>query len=69
MTTATIIHELERLPLKDKLLVMERALRSIRIEKEKNLKRAVDILYNDYKTGKELMAFTLLDKEPFYETR
>ena len=69
MTTATIIHELERLPLKDKLLVMERALRSIRIGKEENLKHAVDILYDDYKTNEELTAFTLLDKEPFYETR
>ena len=69
MTTATIIHELERLPLKDKLLVMERALRSIRIQNEKNLKHAVDILYDDYKIDKELTAFTLLDKESFYETR
>lgn len=69
MTATTIIQELDRLPLKDKLLVIERTLRSIRIEREKNLKYAVDSLYDDYKTDKELTVFTLLDKEPFYETR
>lgn len=69
MTPANIIHELERLPLTDKLFVIERALKSIRIEKEKSLKDAVDILYDDYKFDKELTVFTQLDKEPFYETR
>ena len=52
-----------------KLLVTERTLKSIRIEREKNLEDVVDSLYDDYKTDKELTVFTLLDKEPFYETR
>ncbi len=69
MTTTNIIRELERLPLTDKLFVIERTLKSIRTEKEKNLKRAVDSLYDDYKSDKELTIFTQLDKEPFYETR
>lgn len=69
MTPANIIRELERLPLTDKLFVIERTLKSIRTEKEKSLKVAVDTLYNDYKSGKELTVFTQLDTEPFYETR
>jgi hypothetical protein len=69
MTIANIIRELDRLPLTDKLLVIERALKSIRIEKEKSLKTAVDNLYDDYATNRELTIFTKLDKEPFYETR
>ena len=69
MTTSNIIRELERLPLTDKLFVIERTLKFIRTEKEKGLRTAVDNLYDDYKADKELTAFTKLDKEPFYETR
>lgn len=69
MTTANIIQELDRLPLEDKLFIIERTLKSIRIEKRKSLKFAVDNLLKDYKTDKELTAFTKLDKEPFYEAR
>ena len=69
MTATTIIRELERLPLIDKLFVIERTLKSIRTEKDKNLKVAVDSLMDDYKIDKELTIFTKLDKEPFYEAR
>lgn len=69
MTTANIIRELERLPITEKLFVIERALKSIRTEREKSLKAAVDTLYDNYKGDKELTVFTALDKEPFYEAR
>ena len=69
MTLTNIIRELERLPLSEKLLVIERTLKSIRTEKERSLKTAVDSLYDDYKFDKELTVFTQLDKEPFYEAR
>jgi hypothetical protein len=69
MTPTNIIRELERLPLSDKLFVIEQTLKSIRTEKERNLKTAVDNLYGDYKSDKELTIFTQLDKEPFYEAR
>ncbi len=69
MTPTNIIRELERLPLSDKLFVIERTLKSIRTEKERSLKAAVDNLYDDYKFDKELTVFTQLDKEPFYEAR
>jgi hypothetical protein len=69
MTAANIIRELDRLPLTDKLFVIERTLKAIRTEKERSLKVAVDGLYDDYRTDKDLTAFTKIDKEPFYETR
>lgn len=69
MTTENIIRELDKLPLTDKLLVIERTLKSIRTERQKSLKIAVDSLYDDYKEDKELTVFTQLDNEPFYETR
>lgn len=69
MTPTNIIRELERLPLTDKLFVIERILKTIRTEREKSLKAAVDNLYDDYKSDKELTIFTQLDEEPFYETR
>ncbi len=69
MTTATLIRELDKLPLTEKLLIIEQTLKSIRTEKEKNLKSAVDSLYDDYTSNKELTAFTQLDTELFYEAR
>lgn len=69
MTPTNIIRELERLPLSDKLFVIEQTLKSIKTEKERTLKVAVDNLYDDYKFDKELTVFTQLDKEPFYEAR
>lgn len=69
MTVANVIRELERLPLKDKLFIVEHTLKSIRIEKENSLNAAVESLFDDYKSNKELTLFTMLDKEPFYETR
>ena len=69
MTTEHIIHELEKLSLAEKLLVIEHTLKSIRTQKQSSLKTAVESLYNDYKNDEELTVFTHLDNEPFYETR
>lgn len=69
MTTATIIKELNHLPLTDKLFVIEQTLKSIRKEKNSKLKRAVDLMFDEYKSNKELTIFTTLDKEEFYEAR
>jgi len=69
MTTTAIIKEINKLPLTEKLLLVEKTLKSIRHEKEHTLDHAVHSLLNDYKTDKELTAFTKLDTETFYETR
>lgn len=65
MTTATIIKEIDRLPLADKLLIMERTIQGIRAEKTNNLEAAAEALYEDYKMDADLTAFTQLDSEPF----
>ena len=69
MTTPLIIDELNKLPLTERLLIIEQALQTIRRESEGNLDQAVSALYKDYKTDKELTLFTQLDTEPFYEAR
>lgn len=69
MTTEKLIRELERLPLNDKLVVIEQTLKSIRLEKEKGLRDAAESLYDDYVSDTQLTEFTNLDNEPFYEAR
>ena len=69
MTTTAIIKEISKLPLTDKLLLVERTLKAIRHEREHAMEHAVDSLYNDYKSDKELRAFTSLDAASFYVAR
>lgn len=69
MTTTAIIKEINKLPLTEKLLLVEKTLKTIRQAKEHSLEHAVSALYNDYNTNKELIVFTKLDAESFYETR
>ncbi len=69
MTATAIIDEINRLPLAEKLLVVEKTLEAIRQEKKLSLKEAANLLYDDYKSDKELTIFTQLDTEPFYEAR
>ena len=69
METVNIIKEIVKLPLIERLLVIENALKSIREEtaKGKSLKEGAKALLSDYKTDKDLIAFTSLDSVDFYE--
>lgn len=70
METKEIIHEIERLPIQKKMVIIEQTLRSIRHKQDKNqMEKAAELLQKDYKVDKELTAFTSLDLEDFYETR
>jgi hypothetical protein len=70
MTTSSIIKEINRLPLSKRMLVIEKAIRSIRSANSKDiLKQAADKLQFIYKEDKELTVFTALDYTDFYETR
>ena len=64
-----IIREINKLPLSERLLLVEKTLKSIRQQKEQSLNEAAQTLYNDYKTDKDLTVFTKLDAESFYEAR
>jgi len=70
MKTTEIIKEIQRLPIQKRIYVIEKAIRSIRKQEDSNqMKKAADTIYADYKSDKELTAFTDLDFEDFYETR
>ena len=70
MNTTQILHEIEMLPRQTKMFVVEKVLHSIRQQEQKEeMKRAAEMLYDDYLTDKELTAFTSLDGESFYESK
>jgi len=70
MKTKELIKEIQKLPVRKRIYVIERSMNLIRKqEDEDQMKKAADELYEDYLTDKELTAFTNLDFENFYETR
>ncbi len=69
MTTDTIIQEISKLPLTDKLLVVEKTLKTIQQDRKRDLEHAANTLYNDYKSDEALTIFTNLDADTFYEAR
>jgi hypothetical protein len=77
MTQTEILHELEKLPLLDRLTVVETVLHLIRqdlqqehaearSEKKRQLAAAAEALLADYTSDEELTAFTALNGEDFY---
>ena len=69
MSTVDILLEIKKLPINDQLLVVEKALRNIRLaERRDQMRQAADIMRNDYLNDPELTAFTALDGELVYES-
>lgn len=70
MRTTELIDQIKRLPLQKRIFLIEKTLHSIRQEEEANqMKKAVDLLLEDYKSDSELTAFSAIDYEKFYEAR
>lgn len=70
MKTNAIIKEITRLPINNRIFIVEKTLKSIRQGGEKkNTAKAVTSLLNDYSIDKELTEFTDIDFERFYEAR
>jgi len=70
MGTNEILKEIKKLPLQKQILILEKTLKNIREEElNVNMKKAVEILKNDYKRDNTLTEFTVLDSDQFYETR
>ena len=77
MTQAEILQELKRLPVLDRLTVVETALHLIRedlqreehaedrLQTKQQLAAAAEALLADYASDEELTAFTVLDSEDF----
>ena len=70
MRTNELIKEIRRLPLSKRIYVIEKAIHSIREQEEqKQMEEAVNLLLSDYKNNEDLIAFTNLDFEEFYEAK
>ncbi|HET55104.1 MAG TPA: hypothetical protein ENN33_07790 [Ignavibacteria bacterium] len=70
METKEIIEQIGKLPYEDKMLILEKTVKAIR-EKEikEKMTKAVSDLMEEYKSNRELTAFTEIDFENFYETK
>jgi len=70
MGTKELIKEIQQLPIRKRLLVIEKTINSIReYELNNQMSIASESLLSDYQNDKELTAFTNIDFDHFYETR
>jgi predicted fused transcriptional regulator/phosphomethylpyrimidine kinase len=69
MKTTELIKEIQKLPGRKRIYVIERTLRLLRKQEEGNQMEIAEVLYEDYKYNKELTAFTNIDFDIFYEAR
>jgi hypothetical protein len=70
MKTDEILKEIERLPLKKRIFLIEKALQSIRKKEDLDeIQIAAEALCLDYKNDKELTSFSDIDFDDFYETK
>jgi hypothetical protein len=68
MSAVDILSEIKRLPVSEQLMVVEKALHTMRVEEIRSrMREAAARLKHDYETDEELTAFTILDGEDFYE--
>lgn len=67
MQTMDIIKAIRRLPVNQKLYVVEETIKSIKKDEVNHqIEHAANVLYNDYE---KVTAFTTLDLETFYEAK
>lgn len=70
MKTEDVIVAIEKLLISDRLEIIDKTTKSVRIKEEKKrMKKAANQLYADYRNDSNLTAFTDLDAEGFYEAR
>jgi len=70
METIEIIRQIEQLPIDQRILIIEKTLKLIRErEIKEKMSKAVEELHEEYKTDKNLTAFTDIDCDSFYETK
>ena len=70
MGTKEILKEIKKLPVSERMLIVEKVLKNIREAAiKKNMEEAADALFEDYKSDKELTAFSSIEFESFYEAR
>ena len=67
-TQASLLNQIFLLPVRERMMIVERTIHSIRTERNQTAK-AVAMMADEYRTDGELTAFSTLDMEDFYETR
>ena len=68
MQTAVLLNQIYQLPLHERMLIVERTIRSMRTETGE-LENSAALMADEYRNNRELTAFTQLDIEKFYEAR
>ncbi len=69
METIELLREIEKLSPSEKLLIIEKTVHSLRLNELNSLSVAAEVLRDEYKTNRELIIFSSLDIEDFYEPR
>ena len=70
MSITEILNEINLLPPKEKIWIIQQALKSLQGTVTKDeLLMAADAMEEEYRTNKDLTAFTDIDFENFYEAR
>ena len=70
MSINEILNEINLLPPKEKIWLIQQALKSLQDTTSRNeLMMAADAMEKEYRTDKELTAFTDIDFENFYEAK
>ena len=69
MSAKEILQNIKKLPFDQRLLIIEKTLKTLNQTQGFNLEQAANSLSKEYKSNKNLTAFTDLDFERFYEAR
>lgn len=70
MGTDDFIKEINQLLVEQRMLILEKAIRLIKKQTDqKQMQFVTEELYSEYMNNKELIEFTKLDFEDFYEAR
>jgi hypothetical protein len=70
MNTDEILKEIERLPVHKRMYLAKKTLHKIRkVEDFNQMNRAAEAFYSEYTSNTELIAFTDIDFDEFYEAK
>ena len=69
MSTKEIIQSINNLPFKQRIVIIEKVLKSLLEKTESKLEKAARALASEYLNDKDLTAFTAIDLDRFYEAR
>ncbi|HLF64751.1 MAG TPA: hypothetical protein VI603_13400 [Saprospiraceae bacterium] len=69
MSKREILNQIHHLPVGDKIWLVEETIKSMQITTTEGMSMAADALIDEYRTNKDLTAFTDIDFDNFYEAR